>query len=136
MITSKPASHRAQDNNLFVAQFDVRGQVFCGESVYTDLTWAEDMATQGCDQSADSAAGMGTDLESVPRILKGKVILRSGIYVDRKSRSFRQFRQRFFPNPIGLYSPEPRFHLGDKRPGERGGSFIAMSCSEAASYQY
>ena len=27
-------------------------------SVYTDLAWAEDMATQGCDQSADPAAGM------------------------------------------------------------------------------
>jgi len=26
--------------------------------VYTDLTWAEDTATQGCDRSADSAAGM------------------------------------------------------------------------------
>ena len=25
---------------------------------YTDLTWAEDMATQGCDLSADSTAGM------------------------------------------------------------------------------
>jgi hypothetical protein len=25
---------------------------------YTDLTWAEDRATQGCDLSADSAAGM------------------------------------------------------------------------------
>jgi len=27
-------------------------------SVYTDLTWAEDRATQGCDPSADPAAGM------------------------------------------------------------------------------
>jgi hypothetical protein len=26
--------------------------------LYTDLTWAEDTATQGCDRSADSAAGM------------------------------------------------------------------------------
>ena len=25
---------------------------------YTDFTWAEDTATQGCDQSADPAAGM------------------------------------------------------------------------------
>src|SRR5580658_1417202 len=25
---------------------------------YTDLTWAEDTATQGCDRSADPAAGM------------------------------------------------------------------------------
>src|SRR5579862_4557327 len=29
----------------------------CG-AVYTDLTWAEGMATQGCDRSADPAAGM------------------------------------------------------------------------------
>jgi len=37
------------------------GKHFFAESaqrIYTDLTWAEDMATQGCDQSADSAAGM------------------------------------------------------------------------------
>src|SRR5580698_6175537 len=27
-------------------------------AIYTDFTWAEDMATQGCDQSADSAARM------------------------------------------------------------------------------
>jgi hypothetical protein len=26
--------------------------------VYTDFTWAEDTATQGCDRSADPAAGM------------------------------------------------------------------------------
>lgn len=25
---------------------------------YSDSTWAEDMAPQGCDQSADPAAGM------------------------------------------------------------------------------
>jgi hypothetical protein len=36
----------------------VAGKYFLPGSVYTDLTWAEDMATQGCDQSADSAAGM------------------------------------------------------------------------------
>jgi hypothetical protein len=29
-----------------------------GSSVYTDLTWEEDTATQGCDWSADPAAGM------------------------------------------------------------------------------
>jgi len=27
-------------------------------SVYTGFTWAEDRATQGCDLSADPAAGM------------------------------------------------------------------------------
>jgi hypothetical protein len=36
----------------------VAGKYFLADSVYTDLTWAEDMATQGCDQSADPAAGM------------------------------------------------------------------------------
>jgi len=29
-----------------------------GSSVYTDLTWAEGTAPQGCDRSADPAAGM------------------------------------------------------------------------------
>jgi len=34
-------------------------QVFSArDSVYTDITWAEGTATQGCDRSADSAAGM------------------------------------------------------------------------------
>jgi hypothetical protein len=36
----------------------VAGKYFLADSVYTDFTWAEDMATQGCDQSADPAAGM------------------------------------------------------------------------------
>jgi hypothetical protein len=37
----------------------VAGKYFLVISIYTDLTWAEDMATQGCDdQSADPAAGM------------------------------------------------------------------------------
>jgi hypothetical protein len=34
------------------------GKYFLVDVVYTDVTWAEDMATQGCDQSADPAAGM------------------------------------------------------------------------------
>ena len=34
------------------------GKYFVASPVYTGLTWAEDMATQGCDRSADSAAGM------------------------------------------------------------------------------
>jgi hypothetical protein len=37
----------------------VAGKYFLADSVYTDFTWAEDMATQGCDQSADPAAGIG-----------------------------------------------------------------------------
>jgi hypothetical protein len=42
---------------LFVAQFGLRGQVFLlTSSVDTDVTSAEDIATQGCEQSADSAA--------------------------------------------------------------------------------
>jgi hypothetical protein len=49
---------------LFVAQFDLSAQVFCLVSVYTGLTWAEDTATQGCDRSADSAAGMRATLGS------------------------------------------------------------------------
>jgi hypothetical protein len=33
---------------------------------YTVKTWAEDMATQGCDQSADSAAGNGGAARAAP----------------------------------------------------------------------
>jgi hypothetical protein len=35
-----------------------RNLLAMGSSVYTDLTWEEDTATQGCDRSADPAAGM------------------------------------------------------------------------------
>jgi hypothetical protein len=44
--------------------YTVRGgmsKYFLGKrsgAVYTERTWAEDTATQGCDRSADSAAGM------------------------------------------------------------------------------
>ena len=37
---------------------------------YSDRTWAEDMAPQGCDQSADPAAGMaGATLGVAPKKL-------------------------------------------------------------------
>ena len=65
VITPEPARHDHfktgqpyAQNNFVVAQFDQREQVLCASAVYTDFTWAEDMATQGCDQSADPAAGM------------------------------------------------------------------------------
>jgi hypothetical protein len=54
MITSKPASLSAQDNFGLIC----RCKYFVSEPFYTDLTWAEDTATQGCDRSADPAAGM------------------------------------------------------------------------------
>ena len=69
-------------------------------------------------------------------MLKREVVLHRGIYVYRKFRAFRQSRHCLCPNPIGLYPPEARFHLGDERAGECGGGVIAMSGSEAGSYQH
>jgi len=55
---------RTQNNLVLHYECSVR-QVFLDlkllatcSAVYTDLTWAEGTATQGCDRSADSAAGM------------------------------------------------------------------------------
>ena len=42
------------------------GKYFVPDSVYTDFTWAEGMATQGCDQSADPAAGMAGAASAAP----------------------------------------------------------------------
>jgi hypothetical protein len=50
-----------QNKIIYTLQSVIRANIFSVDHlgrVYTDFTWAEDMATQGCDQSADSAAGM------------------------------------------------------------------------------
>jgi len=57
MITSKPARLNGLRTTFLYRSLVFAGKYFCGDSVYTDLTWTEDMATQGCDQSADPAAG-------------------------------------------------------------------------------
>jgi hypothetical protein len=58
--TSKPANENRQDKVVITQGRASRqrktslGSVMIG---YSDSTWAEDMAPQGCDQSADPAAG-------------------------------------------------------------------------------
>src|SRR5579872_2791919 len=50
-----------QNKSIYTVQEAIQANIFSRidtARVYTDFTWAEDMATQGCDQSADSAAGM------------------------------------------------------------------------------
>src|SRR5712691_139694 len=52
---------RVQDSHSFTLPATLLARVFLLSShlpVYTDLTWAADRATQGCDPSADPAAGM------------------------------------------------------------------------------
>ena len=58
--TSKPANGSRQDKVVITQGYTSRqrkssqGSAMIG---YSDSTWAEDMAPQGCDQSADPAAG-------------------------------------------------------------------------------
>ena len=50
-----------QDKSIYTAAEAVPANFFhevSPKGVYTGETWAEDTATQGCDRSADSAAGM------------------------------------------------------------------------------
>src|ERR1700683_914378 len=64
---------RAQDSHSFTPSVTLSARVFRVESlfgansVYTDITWAEDRATQGCDPSADPAAGMAGGGQAAPR---------------------------------------------------------------------
>jgi hypothetical protein len=67
--TSKPANGAEPEQEyLYPGDGHSGNHFFAGEpgGVCTDLTWAEDMATQGCDQSADSAAGMARGGTSRP----------------------------------------------------------------------
>ena len=72
-VTSNPTSRghcktgqlSASRTTVFTLTLTVPASVFaplsfseCAGLVYTGLTWAEDRATQGCDRSADPAAGM------------------------------------------------------------------------------
>jgi len=49
-----------QNKSIYTLPEVVYANTFLKRSrwAYTNLTWAEDTATQGCDRSADSAAGM------------------------------------------------------------------------------
>jgi hypothetical protein len=50
-----------QNKSIYTVQEAIQANIFSRigtARVYTDFTWVEDMATQGCDRSADSAAGM------------------------------------------------------------------------------
>ena len=70
--TSKPANGAEPEQEyLYLARGCLSKHFFRQESrkVYTDLTWAEGTATQGCDRSADSAAGMARGGVSRPASL-------------------------------------------------------------------
>jgi hypothetical protein len=57
--------------NIYTVQEAIRANIFSRigtAQVYTDFIWAEDMATQGCDQSADSAVGMKGVAQAAPPI--------------------------------------------------------------------
>jgi hypothetical protein len=59
--TSKPANGAEPEQEyLYPGEGHSGNHFFASEpgGVYTDLTWVEDTATQGCDRSAASAAGM------------------------------------------------------------------------------
>src|SRR3954470_12610327 len=58
--TSKPANGIRQDKVVITHGRSLRQCKISQDSAvigYSDNTWAEDMAPQGCDQSADRAAG-------------------------------------------------------------------------------
>jgi hypothetical protein len=58
--TSKPANENRQDKVVITQGRTSRQRKTSPSSVmigYSDSTWAEDMAPQGCDQSADPEAG-------------------------------------------------------------------------------
>jgi hypothetical protein len=58
--TSKPANENRQDKVVITQGRTSRQRKISPGSVmigYSDSTWAEDMAPQGCDQSADPEAG-------------------------------------------------------------------------------
>src|SRR5579863_9214346 len=57
----KRPTERNQDNSSYTLPERVRAIFFTiqrSRAVYTNKTWAEGTATQGCDRSADPAAGM------------------------------------------------------------------------------
>ena len=69
--TSKPANENRQDKVVITQGRTSRQRKTSPSSVmigYSDSTWAEDMAPQGCDQSADPEAGMAGRCEPPQRI--------------------------------------------------------------------
>ena len=61
MDTSKPANGAEPEQEYLYPAAGRLGKHFFGEAIlaaYTGFTWAEGTATQGCDRSADSAAGI------------------------------------------------------------------------------
>jgi hypothetical protein len=59
-LQNRPAALN-QNKTICTVGEGARANIFCGTRPrrdYTDLIWAEGTATQGCDRSADSAAGM------------------------------------------------------------------------------
>jgi hypothetical protein len=66
--TSKPANGAEPEQEYLYPEKARLGKHFPGSArwVYTDFTWAEDRATQGCDPSADLAAGMAQGGASCP----------------------------------------------------------------------
>jgi hypothetical protein len=60
-----------QNKSIYTVQEAIQANIFSRigtARVYTDFTWVEDMATQGCDQSADSAAGMKGAAQAAPPV--------------------------------------------------------------------
>ena len=54
-------TEQSQNKSIYTLPEAAQANIFLKsdrDGVYTDFTWAEDTATQGCDRSADSAAGM------------------------------------------------------------------------------
>src|SRR3954447_15847125 len=68
--TSKPANGIRQDKVVITHDRSLRQCKTSQDSAvigYSDNTWAEDMAPQGCDQSADPAAGNAWRRKPPPR---------------------------------------------------------------------
>ena len=60
-VTSKPANEADPEHMMLYRAGDGSGKYFFSarwSRGYTDSTWAEGTATQGCDRSADPGAGM------------------------------------------------------------------------------
>jgi len=58
---------RNQNKSIYTSGLGVSANTFLEKrslQAYTGLTWAEDTAPQGCDRSADSAAGMAGRLRT------------------------------------------------------------------------
>jgi hypothetical protein len=78
VVTSKPANGAEPRTRVFIPCWGRLEQTFFREVTrrgYTGRTWAEDTATQGCDRSADSGAGIPGGRVSIPARSPGPGIL-------------------------------------------------------------